>query len=249
MINATLGTVEYREGGVIAVPVTFPENVIAPSKSIFEITYISGDALTDIEYRLVGQNTAFTLIVEMPLDRMGSFQIAANGDVFKVASGSWENVVVTSITVNYNTIVPKILDYDIPANYTPGENFDVKVALNTIVTGIHSNNIQDVFILEGANLGTPDPYKWTGTPPTDSELRGFLQTELVDDLNETDWQALAAPPAGDPTPGMNRFNEDGTQWHGEELQYLLVRFSNIPAGITGTFNMTLRESTIRGPIS
>ena len=246
-INATLGTVEYRENGIIAVPVTFPENVIAPSKSIFEITYVSGDALTDIEYRLVGQDTAFAVVIEMPLDRKGSFQIAANGDVLKVSTGVWENLsIATPKTVSYNTIVPRLVDYDIPADYTPGAIFDVRIAFNVLVTGLHLNNVQDVFVLEGAAnlMGTPTPYKWTGATPSD--LRAFLQAAVPDDLTGTDWQQLASPPAGNPTPGMSNFDEDG-QWHGETGQYFLVRWT-VDANTTGIFNMTLREGMVRGPI-
>ena len=244
-ITATFDTEQYRENGVIAVPVTFLENVIAPSKSIFEITHVSGDALTDIEYRLVGQNTAFELIVEMPPDRKGSFQVAANGDVLKVSSGVWENLsIATPKTVNYNTTVPHIVDYDIPADYTTGQKFDVRIAFNVSVTGLHLNNVQDVFVLEGAAnlMGTPTPYKWNGSAAPD------LQAAVPDDLTDTDWQRLAAPPAGNPTPGTNGFDDDGF-WHGtaNEGQYFLVRWT-VDANTTGIFNMTLREGMLRGPI-
>lgn len=249
MVNATFGTVEYREGGGIVVPLTFGENVIAPSKSIFEITHVSGDALTDIEYRLVGQNTAFKLIFEVPPDRKGSFQVAANGDVFKVSSGTWENLVITSKTVNYNTSVPRIVDYDIPENYTPGAKFDVRIAYNVQVTGLSDNNVHQVFILEGAAnvMGTPTPYKWTGTKPSD--LRAFLQEDLPDDLTSTDWQQLQSPPTGVPTTAANLFDENGF-WHGaaNEGQYFLIRWI-VDANTTGIFNMTPRDGMLRGPIS
>ena len=241
MVNATFGTVEYREGGVIAVPVTFGENVIAPSKSIFEVKHISGDALTDIGYRLIGKNTAFELLFEIPPDRSGSFQITANGDVFKVSNSTWDNIAITAKTVNYGTLAPRIVDYDIPENYTVGEKFDVKIDVGTVATGLHANNVQDVFILEGAAnlMGTPTPYKWTGTKAPN------LQTVLPDALTGTDWQQLTAPPAGKPTPGRNNFDADG-QWHGESGQYFLVRWT-VDKGTTGIFSMTLRENMLRGP--
>ena len=245
MVNATLGTVEYRDGGVIAVPVTFPENVIAPSKSIFEITYISGHALTDIEYRLVGQNTAFTLIVELPLDRKGSFQIAANGDVFKVSSGVWDDIsIATPKTVSYNTIVPRLVDYDIPANYTPGAFFDVRVAYNVRVTGLSDNNVHQVFLFEGAadTMGTPTPYKWTGDTPPDFKM------PVPDDPTETDWQQLQPPPDGVPVTAENDFDENRF-WHGaaHEGQYFLIRWT-VQEGTTGIFSMTPRDGMLRGPI-
>lgn len=241
-INATFKTVEYRENGGIAVPVTFPENVIAPSKSIFEIGYVSGDALTDIEYRLVGQNTAFTLVIEIPLDRKGRFQIAANGDVLKVSSGGWENVVATPKTVDYNTFVPRIVDYEIPANYSLGAPVDVLVAFNVLVTGWHQNNtLTDIFIEEGVRLGSALAYKWIGTDPPD------IHTVVVpaDLTGRTDWKLLAVPPPGVPSTEDNDFDADG-QWHGEEGQYFLIRFPDPQA--TGILNLTLRENAVRGPI-
>ena len=245
MVTATFETVEYRGNGVISVPVTFGENVIAPSKSIFEITHVSGDALTDIEYRLIGQNTAFELIFEIPPDRKGSFQVAANGDVFKVSSRAWDNVTATPKTVSYNTIVPRIVDYDIPENYTPGENFDVRIAYNVKVTGLSDNNVQQVFLLEGAadTMGTPTPYKWTGDTAPDFEV------PVPDDLTETDWQQLQSPPADVPTTAENDFDANGF-WHGaaNEGQYFLIHWT-VQEGTTGIFSMTPRDGTVRGPIS
>ena len=244
-ITAEFGTVEYQEGGVIAVPVTVTENVIAQSKSIFEITHVSGDALTDIEYRLIGQNTAFKLIVEIPPDRSGSFQVAANGDVFKVSSGTWENVVISSITVAYSTVIPRIKNFDIPANYTPGQKFDVRIAYNVQVTGLSDNNVHQAFILEGAAnvMGMPTPYKWVGASAPD------FNAAVPDDLTGTDWQQLQSPPADVPTTAENDFDENGF-WHGaaNEGQYFLIRWIVDP-NTTGIFNMTPRDGMLRGPIS
>ena len=246
MVNVTFGTVEYRDGGVIAAPVTFAENVIAPSKSIFGIAHVSGDALTDIEYRLIGQNTAFKLIFEVPPDRKGSFQVSANGDVFKVSSGTWENVgVATPKTVSYNTIVPRIVDYEIPANYDLGSPVDVLVAFNVPVTGWHQNNtLTEIFIEEGVRLGSELPYKWIGTSPPDIH-NVVVPADLT---GSTDWKLLDPPPPGAATPNQNGFDADG-QWHGEanEGQYFLIRFPDPQA--TGILNLTLRENAVRGPIS
>ena len=241
-VNASFGTVEYRNNGAIAVPITFAESVIVPSKSICEITRVSGDDLVGVNYRIIGENTDFEIIFEVPPDRVGSFSISAVGDVFKRSSGVWDNVVVEDVVVNYSTTVPRIVDFDIQSEFEPGEVFDVKIAFNTIITGIHANNIQDVFILEGAAnvMGTPTPYKWTGMQPPN------LQEAVPSDLTGTDWQQLAPPPAGNPTPGMNGFDDDG-QWHGVSGQFFLVRWM-VDANTTGIFNMTLREGMLRGPI-
>ena len=248
-INATFGTVEYRDGGILAIPVTFAENVIAAAKTIFPITYISGDALTGLDYYLIGKDTDFEIIVTVPPDRNGAFQISANGDVL-LSTGSWDSVVATALPVTYNTTVPRIVDFDVPADYTPGEHFDVKIAYNTLVTGFSDNNVQDLFILEGAAnmMGTPTPYKWTGAEPTN--LRTFLQTDAPADLTGTDWQQLQSPPAGVPQTADNDFDEDGF-WHGTANQgkYFLVRFT-VQDSATGVFSMTSRVGVgLRGPVS
>ena len=228
MVTATFETVEYRGNGVISVPVTFGENVIAPSKSIFEITHVSGDALTDIEYRLIGQNTAFELIFEIPPDRKGSFQVAANGDVFKVSSRAWDNVTATPKTIVYSTAVPFIKNFDIPANYTPGEVFDVVLQFNVAATfvdpterfGNDDATFLDHFIFEGADLGTPNLYrKLDDTYP---------ELPIDDDLTQG-WSNL------------NLTTEAATIY--------LMRFASVNENATGIFNLTLRENAVRGPIS
>jgi len=242
-VPATFGTVEYRDGGEIAVPVDFGEAVVANAKTVFEVTHVSGDDLAGIEYYLLGENTAYELVFSVPPDRAGSFQIAANGDVLKTATGVWDNVVVATetLTVAYNTTVPKLIDWDIPANYSLGAPVDVRVAYNSVVSGWHINNTQtEIFILEGANLGSDLPYKWTGSSPPN------FKEPVPADLTGTDWELLATPPAGNPTPNQNGFDAD-EQWHGEEGQYFLIRFPD-PQEI-GIFNLTARVGGVRGPIS
>ena len=239
-VAGTWGTAEYRDGGVIAIPITFAENVVA-EKSIVEIT--SSEDLSGLNYRLVGEGTDFELIVAVPPDRSGHFSLDLAGSVFKITDRVYDQVVATAIkTVDYSTVVPQIVDVDMPATYTPGEIFDVKIAFSVAVTGLHQNNVQSVFLLEGAAnvMGTPTPYRWTGAQPPD------LQAAADEDLASTDWELLDAPPAGSPTPGENDFDDDG-QWHGVSGQYFLVRWT-VDAGTTGIFNMTLKENTLRGPI-
>ena len=239
-VTATFGTAEYRDGGAIAVPVTFGEAVVVNAKTVFEITHVSGDDLAGIEYYLLGENTAYELVFSVPPDRAGSFQIAANGDVLKTATGVWDNVVeTTTLTVAYNTTVPKLIYWDIPANYDLSAPVDVRVAYNSVVSGWHVNNTQtEIFILEGANLGSDLPYKWTGDSPPN------FKAPVPADLTGTDWELLATPPAGKPTPNQNGFDADG-QWHGVEAQYFLIRFPN-PQEI-GIFNLTPRAGGVRGP--
>ena len=243
-ITATFETAKYREGGVIAIPLNFAENVIVPSKSICRITRVSGSDLTGVNYRIIGKERAFEVVVEVPPDRKGSFSVEITGTVLNPSTREWDTVTVAASTVTYDTRVPRIVDYDIPADYTAGEKFDVKLDVGIVATGLHANNVQDVFILEGAAnlMGTPTPYKWTGTKPPD------LQEVLPDDLTSTDWTALESPDANLPRTQENNFDETGDQWHGESGRYFLVRWT-VSENTTGVFNMTLREGMLRGPVA
>ncbi|MCY4553985.1 MAG: hypothetical protein OXC79_09950, partial [Candidatus Poribacteria bacterium] len=204
--------------------------------------------LEGMQYRLVGRNTDFELVFEMPLDRSGRFRISGTGDVFKISSHVWDNVVMTpsTLTVAYSTVAPEIVDWDIPAGYDfdTDSPVDIRIAYNIPVTGWHANNTiteKGIFILEGANLGTPLPYKWVGTSPPN------FNTPVPADLSGTDWQLLATPTPVPATPGMNGWAEDGIQWHGEERQYFLIRFPDPQE--TGIFNLTPRSGVVRGPVS
>lgn len=244
-VTASWGTVEYLGDGVVAVPITFSENVVIPSKTVFLVSRVSGDTLEGVDYQIVGEDTEFKLIFQIPPDRSGSFRVSADGDVFKVSSGVWDNVVIPPITVDYGTLIPRIVDYDIPEDYTHGEKFDVRIAYNVQVTGLSDNNVHQVFILEGAAdmMGTPTPYKWIGDSPPDFEM------PVPEDLTGTDWQQLVSPPAGVPTTPENDFDENGF-WHGaaNEGQYFLIRWI-VQEGTTGIFSMTPRDGMVRGPVS
>ena len=237
MANATIGTVAYRDGGVIAVPVTFAENVIAPSKSVFRVERVSGDELTGVEYRLIGQNTAFALIFEMPPDRKGSFRVSASGDVYKVSSSGWDTVVLKdgndltidhSESIPYNTKIPVLKTFDIPANYIRGQRFDVvlqympAVTLNNPVThfGDSDATYLDFFIFEGANLGIPTIYRKTDNT--------FPELPIAENL--------------------------GTAWTDQALQTVdatiyLIRWASVENDATGIFNITIKPQFVRGPVS
>ena len=260
-INATFGTVEYREGGVIAIPLAFPADVIVPSKSVCQITHISGSDLTGVTHRVIGKGRAFEVVFAVPPDRSGRFQISAVGDVLKTSTNIFDNVVATPITVMYATMVPEIGDFDIPASYALGSPVDIFVAYNIIVTGWNANNTitnPGIFELEGADLGTPSAYKWVGSSVPDFKTLSRMMPNLRNNTGQYDinannaallnlgWQVLDTPPAGVPATEDNNFDDDGT-WHGESGQYFLVRFSNPQE--PGIFNLTERPGIVRGPVS
>ena len=224
-VNATLGTVENRDGGVIAVPVSFAENVVA-EKSIVAITRVSGDDLAGLEYRLVGEDTAFTLIVTVPPDRSGSFSVDLAGSVWKRTDSTWDTVSATAVTVDYSTVVPFLENYDVPASFTPGEIFDVVLQFNVPVTfvdpvdkfGSPAATFLDHFIFEGAALGLPTLYR---------KLDDTYPALPIANLSE--WS-----------------NIDLTT---EAATLYLIRFNPVNESAAGAFNLTLKEGSVKGPVS
>lgn len=222
-VSATLGQVEYRDGGEIAVPVTFGETVIA-SKTVFEITHVSGAALTGIEYVLLGEGTAYELVFTVPPDRRGSFRISADGYVLKTATGVWDNVVIVAVTVNYSTIEPELVDHRIVRT---GERVDVILQYNVSCTvtdpkgqfGSDDATFADFLDYAGANLDPPNFYR---------KLNGDYPTlPLPAELPETDWTDM----------GLTT----------EEATIYLLRWGSVDESVE--FNVTIKPGFVRGPVS
>ena len=223
-VTATFGTVAYQANGVIEVPITFAEKVIAPATSIFELSHVSGDGLEGMAYHLIGKNTAFTLVVDVPPNRKGSFAVDITGDVFKVSTSVWDNVVITPKTVVYDTTVPMLKNYDIPSTYKADERFDVVIEFNVPVTfapPLTGGTYLDHFIFEGADLGTPNLYRSTrSTYPTL------------------------------PLPKALKIPQDWTQQQMQTVAgtIFLLRWDKVESGAQGSFNVTLRPGSVRGPV-
>ncbi|MDE0401706.1 MAG: hypothetical protein OXL96_28255 [Candidatus Poribacteria bacterium] len=100
-LGATFGTPEYRDDGIIAIPVTFAYNVIAPSATIFPIARVSGDHIYEMETWIVGEDRAYELLCQMPMDGDGRFSVGVNGSVFKEFSGNYDTVSESSVLTNF----------------------------------------------------------------------------------------------------------------------------------------------------
>ena len=227
-VTVAFGTVVYRDDGVIVVPVTFGENVIADAKSIFSITRVSGDTLEGVRYALIGENTDYELIFQVPPDRSGSFRITADGDVFKTGTQIWDNMIVSPKTLSYNTAVPKVKTYDIPEAYVHGEVFDVIFEFDTDCTvnnpiaffGDLNATYLDFFIFEGADLGNP-PNLYRKVDDVFPMLP--LPASLGNDWTQTDLQTT-------------------------EATLYLLRWNAVNAAAEGIFNITMKPGFVRGPV-
>ena len=225
-VNATFGTIEYREGGVIAVPVSFAEAVVAPLKTVFAVSHVSGDALMGIEYYLLGKDTAFELIFEIPPDRSGTFRISAAGNVLK-ATGAWDTVTATAKDVLYSTVEPELADHRIVRT---SERIDVILQYNVPCT---ITNPRDEFG-DGAQFADFLDYAGTDLPPPNFYRKvnnTYPDLPLPDALPTADWTQ------------DNLTTEDATIY--------LLRWGSINENVefnVTLFNVTLKSGFVRGPV-
>lgn len=241
-ISASFGTIEYREDSEIVVPITFEADIFYVNKTAFKMERITGEEVWEVieDYALLNSNDArtFYLHFQMQLNKKGSFKISAIGDVYKTYS-SREVVQITPINVAYNTAVPQVVKAVVDP-LIPGERLTLRYAFNVPVTGWHLNNtVPEIFYEAGFHPGQPTPFKWVGTGVPD------LDAEVPDPI-PSEWQKLASPPGGT-TPGMNGFNKDGTQWHGESAQFFLIVYDKIPLEIHQEFVLVGPSDVLRGP--
>ena len=196
MVTASWGTVDYRDGGEIVIPITFGEDITLLHKSDFTFEKVVpmgadaddvDDVWTVIDKYWLSQEVddgnladprTFNLHIKMRPDKKGTFRVDLTGYVYKTASTIRDDVQIAPLLVPYGYIVPEIVDFEVQGEYTPGKPHMIRVAFNVPTTGWHQNNTvsraetedaaPSVWIDEGANLGAePTPYKWTGDDPPD----------------------------------------------------------------------------------
>lgn len=226
-VLATLGSADYKEDGSIAVPVTFGENVIAPSKTVFHVSRVSGDDtdLSGLTYILLGEGTAYELFFTIPLDRSGQFMISAVGDVLK-SNGVWDNISVADKTVMFDTTVPEVKDRRVVRT---GERIDVILqyqtdcTLNNPVTEFGSDDATFADFLDygGENLDPPNFYR---------KVNNDYPTIPIPDF---------------PVTGNTNWSPDNLTT--TSAQIYLIRWSSV-AG-TVDLDVTIKPRFVRGPVS
>ena len=238
----------------IEVSVVFEEALIFLYKENFTLTVISGDRIDDIEYYLIGSGANYKLIFVPKKDISGVFEIGFIGEVTKENGLVMEEVVFANIQVQYNTKIPKIVDYEIPSSVTVGV-WDVYVEYGDEVTGFARDN----FIQEGVTLTIAAIYRYTGSSNplihTNPVPIPAVIPDNFDNLPASvgDWVKLdsnsgVAPNANELSASANTdFEEDGNT---TPSRYFLLRFINEQShidSITGSYNLTFPPGSVRGP--
>jgi len=246
MADVTFGTAVFQANGIIELPLTFVDNVryLSPTSFLLASTPAPRDPKSDFSVigtgRAVrGANRNYTLELQIPPDRRGVLSVSGAGNIVVASSGNMQSISGMT-SVNFDTTVPTIKDWHLP-QYKVGERYDAKFEFNTKVTGLSLNGVSDVFQFENAaaTAGIFTPYKWVGAAAPDFST---VEPEML----PTDWKKLDAAPQTDD----GQFDESGNGiWHGNEAQYYLLRWNSVDPGATGIFSMTLKENTVRGPVT
>lgn len=140
-LGASFGKPSYRGAGELAIPVTFAEDVIAPSQTIFSLTHIAGGAVRLIDAYIVGATREYELILLLPRDSDGLFTIAATGTVFKTFSGTYDSVTLTPMLVAWSYLLAEISVLTTPKEVAKGVfEVEVETTLPTKSLDINSFN-------------------------------------------------------------------------------------------------------------
>lgn len=222
-IRIGFGAVEYRESGVVVLPVNISETVVVPSKTVFSVTHISGDLLTGVEYYVVGEDTAYELVFLIPPDRIGTFEVRSVGDFLK-PDGTYESIALTPKLIPYNSYVPYVINDNFAEALTTGI-WDTFMEVNTPAVGV---GIDD-FILEGPNVGTPVLYR----------------------ARSIDREPPRPAPSADlenPPEQIGDWVLDSTGNSAIQARYFILRF-NVPASLNGQqLSITPKVDAFRSPL-
>lgn len=221
--------------GVIHVPVVLSADAtcsveVLPRGTI-RITPRSGqsDDLSRLDHTVYYQSdNNFIVAIQAPLGEQGGFHLDIAGIVFCRAMNLEDQVVsATGIDVAYDLREPTLVRDETPANYTPGERFDIIWEFNASITFDDPTEVfdsmdatyLDYFIFVGADLGVPNLYVYNETAFPTQPLPATLPAE---------WTQLSgtSPPA----------------------RILLLRWDTVISSASGQFEVKLKPNSIRGPV-
>ncbi|MXV74775.1 hypothetical protein F4Z99_10900 [Candidatus Poribacteria bacterium] len=138
-LGASFGKPSYRGEGVLAIPVNFAFDVIEPSRTIFELTHLSGAAIEDLDSYIVGLGREYELILNLPRASSGSFLLEASGTVFKTFSGTYDTVNLKPIFVPWSYLLAEIAVLGEPKEVSDGIfEVEVETDLPTKSLGVNS---------------------------------------------------------------------------------------------------------------
>lgn len=92
IITMTFGDVAYQQNGEIILPTTFNEKVVVLAKTTFFVRNVSGNT-DNIQYIVLGQDTEFDLIFDVPATQKGSFSVDPSGEILKPETDTLHKII------------------------------------------------------------------------------------------------------------------------------------------------------------
>ena len=241
VVIANWGTIEYRDGGEIVLPVVFGEDITYLHKTDFTLERVAGDEVWEVidDYWLVQRADSqgnvdartFYLHFLMVPDKQGRFRVSLTGYVFKTATTIRDDVRIDPIEVPYNTSVPEVSDRRVVRT---GERIDLILLYDapctvndpTVEFGSDMAMFSDFLDYDGPNLST-DPSTTEPLPNFYRKVSNDYPTlPLPEELPEADWAT-----------------EDLTT---ENATIYLLRWTGIEE--SADFGVTVKPGFVRGPV-
>ena len=234
VVVANWGTIEYRDGGEIVLPVVFGEDITYLHKTDFTLARVAGDEVWEVidDYWLVQRADSqgnvdartFYLHFLMVPGNSGRFRVSITGYVFKTATTIRDDVRIDPIEVPYNTSVPEVSDRRLVRT---GERIDLILLYDapctvndpTVEFGSDIAMFSDFLDYDEANLDPPNFYRKVSDD--------YPELPLPDELPEADWTT-----------------EDLTT---ENATIYLLRWANVEESVD--FGVTVKSGFVRGPVS
>ena len=234
VVVANWGTIEYRDGGEIVLPVIFGEDITYLHKTDFTLARVAGDEVWEVidDYWLVQRADSqgnvdartFYLHFLMVPGNSGRFRVSITGYVFKTATTIRDDVRIDPIEVPYNTSVPEVSDRRLVRT---GERIDLILLYDapctvndpTVEFGSDDAMFSDFLDYDGANLDPPNFYRKVSDD--------YPELPLPEELPEADWTR----------EGLTT----------ENATIYLIRWTGIDESVD--FGVTVKPRFVRGPVS
>lgn len=218
--------VVYAADGSVDIDAEFDENVESLSRTDFDLKRLHGDAITDFDYFLTGEDAAYCLTYVPTSRRTGLLQVEFTGSVLR-SGVSVPNVEMNPVLGVYNSQTPQVIDYESPPELSEGI-FDVRWDLDYPEWGFDAD---DGFLYEGDMLSGSDMIP----PPL------IYKARSLDVRPETPPAPIDYDTPPDCVGDWVRMRPNVNQI---PAKYILLRF-NIPEDVSGSLNVYPKPDVLK----
>ena len=149
-ISTNDGTLKLNLSFYANSQLTQKQTIIGFDKQNCQITHIEGDDISDMPISITGSGAHYTINFKPQIEREGEFSVNISGDFFstnitgetiaadKIAT---EDIIVTPITIKYNTVLPSVENAVISTD-KENDRLDVLIQFNIPVIDLSWGDIE-----------------------------------------------------------------------------------------------------------